>query len=183
MGDVFEYPEDEGVEVKEFSAGGILVDEYGNQWTIPAETFEDFDDLNYNPIGNLRYDPRFHYQLEKVQDIAKKRSEGFVPCRRDELGMIDGLAKENGQPVDDLFIMSNSVMMKIPKVIADRRQAAKVRLAKAVKDATEPTPEMLARAGKGRVALGKTFDPDEARASGGDGRVERKHKVSPMLTR
>lgn len=176
--------EDRGLEVNDIAVAGVVKDRYGNTWAIPAE--EDDDLSNYDPsgpFGKIKYDPTFHYQLERAENVTKKKSEGFVVCTLEELGLeaftVPGAA-DHGTPTTSVFHQIDAVMMKIPKVLADRRQKRKEQVAREVREAIEPTEEMLSRAG---LSGGRKTRPSEAiaeaQSQGMAASVTRKSTVGP----
>lgn len=176
--------EDGAVEVEEVAVTGVIVDKYGNKWSIPAEELEDLDDLGAaGPLEKLKYDPNFHYQLERADRVVFKKMEGLVTVTRDELGIPEELVSEYGKPTSDIFQFGDGVMMKIPKVLADRRQKHKDAVAKAVRDAAEPTKAMLRRSKDRQAALTFGKDLSSLRRKGDLVEEIRKSSESGSLTK
>jgi len=141
-----ERKDEDVLHVEEVAVAGVIIDDQGNRWSIPAEDVEDRYDLgSTNPFQNLKYDPRFHYQLVRNDRVAAKQMEQFVPVTKAEVKMPEDVSKDFGSSPGSIVQHLDCTMMKIPMVIRDRRQAARVREAQRVKEQTEPTPAMLAR--------------------------------------
>jgi len=58
--------EDDALEAKEIEVAGIIRDEYGNEWAIPADNVDDIGDIASNPFSVMKFDERFHYQIEPL---------------------------------------------------------------------------------------------------------------------
>lgn len=179
-----EEAEDRGLEINDIEVAGVVKDRYGNTWAIPAESEDDLS--NYDPsgpFGKIQYDPAFHYQLVREDEVMRKKTEGFVVCTLEELGLeaftVPG-APDHGTPTTAIFHQIDAVMVKIPKVLADRRQKRKEQVAREVREAIEPTEEMLSRAG---LTGGRKTRPSdavaEAQAQGMAASVTRKSTVGP----
>jgi len=170
--------EDDALEAKEIEVAGIIRDEYGNEWAIPADNVDDIGDIASNPFSVMKFDERFHYQIEPLGKVEQKRLEGFVPVLREEVGISKTLDIEYGKPTSNYVQYADSVLMKIPKVLADRRYARKARIAKEVVEQTEPTAEMLSRKPRTNQAqlrsINDTFDKIKNEA---EFKLERKTEI------
>ncbi len=175
----------DGFDCNSIEVPGIMKDDQGHTWAIPAEGLTDRDDLGeLNPFGKLNYDPRFHYQMEHQDRVSQKMTEGFVPVTRQEVGVPPPVELEYGKPISDVLHLMDTVLMKIPRVLADRLQSRKARVAKSVIDATEPSREMLRRAGRNKSKFKNNQNLTEAaEAAGFSMNVERKSRKSAALTR
>lgn len=142
---------------------GVIMDDEGHEWAIPAEDTEEFDADADGPFGRLKLDERFFYQTCRLDEVAAKVSEGFVAVTRREVGLADlkTLEREFGMAEATYVRLKDAVLIKIPKVMADRRQARKARIAKQAVEQTEPTEEMLARGTRpGAPVMKRTRDLD-----------------------
>lgn len=134
-----------GLEVLEsITVGGVkaqvVEDGLGHVWTIPAEAVEDmYDHVNIFEAIKHRFDERFHYQLEPRSNVGRKMLEGFVVVTKEELGLPGTLVMEYGQPVDTTFAVGDAVLMKIPKLLAERRLHKREERIREVRDLTEPS--------------------------------------------
>jgi len=101
-----------------------------------------------------------------------------VPVLREEVGISKTLDIEYGKPTSNYVQYADSVLMKIPKVLADRRYARKARIAKEVVEQTEPTAEMLSRKPRTNQAqlrsINDTFDKIKNEA---EFKLERKTEI------
>lgn len=179
-----EEAEDRGLEVNDIEVAGVVRDDQGHTWAIPAESEDDLS--NYDPsgpFGKIKYHPDFHYQLVRQDEVMKKKTEGFVVCTLQELGLEAftlPTSADNGTPTTTIFHQIDAVMMKIPKVLADRRQKRKVQVAQEVREAIEPTEEMLRRAGLSGGRKTRVSDAiAEAQSQGMAASVTRKSTVGP----
>jgi len=175
-----------GVEVNEIESAGVITDSQGHSWTIPADENEDFDDLSKTGIFSLlKHDPRFAYELKRRDEVAQCILTGWVVVTKEEVGLPADLVMEFGKPVTTEFAFVDGVYMKIPKILHDRRQARKVKVAKEVVDQTEPTEAMLERARRNGTPVMKSLREamDAAKAQGGATAQDRKTRVSDKLTR
>lgn len=171
--------------VSSVEVAGVLKDDEGNEWAIPADNVEDQYDLGTsNPFEHLSYDPRFHYQLVRTDRVDQKKMEQFVPVKRREVNMPESLNQDYGTPTGSLVQYLDSTLMKIPKVIASRRQAARVREAQRVKEQTEPTSAMLARSARPGGPEIKSAEKSRRRLQDGDTPVElrRTSSVRPTIS-
>lgn len=167
-------PESEGVEVDSITVAGAMIevkDGQGNVWQIPAEEVDDLSDLDtLHPFGHLALDQNFHYQICGQSEVSSKMTEGFVPVKREEVGLkeISTVEREFGTVPSTIVHTGGGVLMKIPAIIAKRRQKRKDHVARAVREATEPTPEMLSRVKQNRTRMKSAGEiqeglgPDEA---------------------
>lgn len=172
-----------GVECNTIEAPGIIKDDQGHTWAIPAEGLDDVgSDADLEPFGKLNLDPRFHYQMEREDRVQQKMTQGFVPVTCEEVGVPPPVESSYGQPVSRVLHKMDTVLMKIPKVLADRLQARKARVAREIVDATEPSPDMLRRAGKGKSKFKTNKELTEAaEAAGFSMSVERKSRRTARL--
>jgi hypothetical protein len=175
-----------GIDASTIQVGGVVRDAQGHEWLVPADETEDLGDLKVNPFGELTLDPAFHYQTCRIDEVSAKLSEGFVLVTRDEVGLpsIKNLEREFGMAESTYVRLHDGVLIKLPKILADRKQAKKARLAQAVVDSTEPTEEMLARARRSNSPLMRSAAEieDKLKQKGPfEKRLER--RVSSSLTR
>lgn len=178
---------DNAVEVETISVAGVITDKFGNTWQVPAEDVDDLDDLGaINPFEKMRFDPNFHYQLVGVQHIDVKRMEGLVPVLKEEVGLPAELTSEYGKPTSNIVQFMDAVLCKIPKVLADRRRAARVREAQRALEGIEPTDAQLARARRPGAPELRSNKASMAKldraADGAPAQVERTRRVSDRLT-
>lgn len=183
---------DDGVEVNQLEVAGagaeVIEDEFKNRWTIPNDSLT--EDSAFLPtewdLINDQLDPRFHYQLVKVDKVAEYSLSGFVPVKKAEFkGINPELLMEYGKPVTDIYARGDVVLMKIPRVLAMRRLRQKENLKQQMLNLTEPTPEMLARAGRGGQSLTPALERlrEAARATkAGSFSDEISSRQSPKLT-
>jgi len=173
------------LEVEEVEVAGIIRDKQGNVWAVPADSTEELEDLNFKgPFAHLKYDDVMYYQLIRLDELESKRTEGFVPVTKSEVGIDEGLLRDVGKSVSSYVQYVDTILVKMPKVIADRMQARKAKVAQQIVDATMPDPEVLVRArraGASKVQA-KRFEED-AEKEGFVARVERKTRKSAHLTK
>lgn len=178
--------EQDVVEASVVEVAGIIKDDQGHEWAIPADNVDDLDDLGSPGLfGHMKFDPRFHYQTEHQDKVSSKMTEGFVPVTRKEVGLPDLITMDYGKPVTDIVHLMDTVLLKIPKVLADRKQARKLRTAQEVVSATEPTEEMLSRAKRGGAhKFKRTGDVlNDLESDGAAIKQERVSRKSAYLTR
>lgn len=140
-----ERDQDNAVEIESFTTGGVMRDKHGNEWLIPPE-----DDLSeeasfvYDPLYIPNKDDRFHYQYESKAKSELTEAEGFRPVMKSEIGL---LSKDERIRVQDYGVANKEDcvhevgdlrLFKIPKVLADRKQAAQARENARVVNSTEP---------------------------------------------
>lgn len=128
---------------------GVIYDPFsGKTWALPTGALEDV--VVHNSPYAIKKDPNFHYQAacfsgpggDEVSDLEAK---DFVKVTRKELGFGERIKQEGdiATPMDNYYtINGEQVMMKIPKIIADRRYAALKKMADAARDACVP-PEKV----------------------------------------
>lgn len=158
--------ENDGVSAETIEVAGVVRDKQGHEWAIPADdTVDDWDEYSF--LGKLNFDKAFHYQLVAENKVDQHALKGFVPVTREEVGLPPTVSTDLGKPVTTIVHYMDAVLMKIPKILADRAQARKARTAKTIVDATEPTQEMLARAkAKGQRATTMRETRERLRESG-----------------
>jgi hypothetical protein len=142
---VVEEREENFVEASSIEAPGIVEDDYGHKWTIPADTHTDGSLQLYQSRFELpKRDPRFHYEFHPVSEVSHMMTEDFVPVTREELGLkgIEGLteqiAKEYGAALTSFHQVDDLVCMKTPVELANRRYRALKEIADAAVNATRP---------------------------------------------
>lgn len=175
------------VEVDSISVAGVITDKYGNTWQVPADDVDDLDDLGaINPFERMTFDPAFHYQLVGVQHLDVKRMEGLVPVLKEEVGLPAELISEYGKPTSSVVQFMDAVLCKIPKKLADRRRAARVKEAQRALEGIEPTEAQLGRARRPGAPEMRSNKASMAKldraADGAPAQVERTRRVSPHLT-
>ena len=148
------------LEIDEVAVAGIVKDKYGNEWTIPTDEMSS-DEIYNNPLQLPKTDPAFFYEFVRADQVQGKATEGFVLVEREEVGVLTpvtnadiGLGEGSHHQVHDLHLM------KIPKVLADRRYRA---MARVVKEATDQItdPKRLAQAGRESRTLTGSPEPTE----------------------
>ena len=140
---------DGALEFNKIEAGGIIKDAFGNTWQVPAQNVEDYDDL-YAPdfYASVPKELSDVFQLvgvptTKIRDWTQK---GYVPVHQSELGITQEMRRFSGEPTDSIHTIGDLTIMKIPKVIHERRQALKIKETKRRLESVEPTAEMKAKA-------------------------------------
>lgn len=139
----------EFVDIEELETGGIVVrDGEGNEWTVAGDSTEDY---NYGklPLELPRQLPGFHVEFCRPNQVADWMQKGFVPVTRKEMGVKElpaDIARDYGTLDTSTYRVGDAVAMKIPKILADRRYAAKARAAKEIRDSAGPTDAMIASA-------------------------------------
>lgn len=144
------------VEGKTLEVGGVMIEDgLGNTWQVPAGNTEDLDDLY---AGNVYKFPEsltkdFHVQLIPITRLREYVARKFVPVRLSEVGIPQELQATTGQPLDSFHTVGDSILVKIPRVIFDRINAAKVKEVKDRLAQLEPTEEMKKKAQQSGVVL------------------------------
>lgn len=170
-----EVTDDGEVVASRVEVAGIVKDDYGNEWTIPADEMS-YDELLTDPLKLPHKDPRFHYQFVRRDQIVAKATEHFKPVTRAEVGIQDIVSSSSdtnsheSTPLDfDSAVgpyhwVHDLLCMKIPQVLADRRYAAAKRFAdEAVKQIREP--ERLEKAGREDYRMAQSSEPFRVEAS------------------
>lgn len=118
---------------------GVIVDPYtGKTWAVPTDALETVR-IHDSPY-DIKKDPQFHYQAHSFGEVADMESQGFVKVTRKEVGREESikLSGDVASPLDQYYtINGEQVMMKIPKILADRRYAAQKKLCDAAVAKTE----------------------------------------------
>jgi hypothetical protein len=139
----------EALEFSKIEAGGIIKDKFGNEWQVPADNVEDFDDLHAPDFyANLPKELTDTFALvgvptAKIKDWMQRQ---YVPVHQSEIGLTEDMRRFAGSPTDSVHTIGDLTLMKIPKVIHERRQALKAKETKRRLDAIEPTAEMIKKA-------------------------------------
>lgn len=185
-------PLGDAIEVETLEASGFIMDSEGRKFAVPDENSEDFADLaSKGEFDHFKYDPRFHYQIIKLTELDKHRAQGYQPCTKRELGADDSLLRDVGQSPTEMAVYEGScIFVKIPKIVADRRRAARTASAQLAVEATEPSEDQL-RARRGNPGLknrraGSMNEVQsmvtEERGDGFQTGFERKRRFSDRLT-
>jgi len=155
---------DGSISASEVSVPGVIRDDYGNEWTIPADEAS-YDELLTDPLKLPRKDPRFHYQFVRQDQVTAKATEGFRLVQREEVGVSDIVTQADvGGPQTTYHQVHDLFLMKIPQQLAERRYAAAKRMAD---DAVAQinNPESLAKAGGSDHALTRSPEPFDLKAT------------------
>jgi hypothetical protein len=149
------------LKINEVAAAGVIKDKYGNEWAIPTDELSS-DELFTNPLKLPKQDPLFFYEFVRADQVQGKATEGFVLVEREEVGVETpvtnadiGLGEGSHHQVHDLHLM------KIPRVLADRRYRAMARVCKEATDQITD-PARLAQAGRQSRTLTGSPEPFEA---------------------
>lgn len=154
---------DGSVEADRIQVPGIIKDAYGEEWAVPADELA-YDELLTDPLKLPKKDPNFHYQFVREDQVTAKATEGFKPVRREEVGVQNIITRDVGSPLADYHQVHDLLLMKIPKVLADRRYRALKRMAdEAVEQITDP--QKLAKAGGQDRQLTRSSEPFEVEGS------------------
>lgn len=143
--------------------GGVLMDEQGNTWQVPGGNVEDLDDLyagdvyklprgytgdiNYKPkAGEIPAESMFFVQIVPIARHREFLTRGFALMKLTELGIPEELANTSGSPLDSYHVVGDTVMVKIPLLIARRLHERKIKEVKERLKEVEPTQEMMRKA-------------------------------------
>jgi len=139
----------DALEFSKIEAGGIIKDNFGNEWQVPANNVEDYDDLHAPDFyANLPKELTDVFDVvgvptAKIKDWMQRR---FAPVFQSEIGLSEEMRRFAGSPVDSVHTIGDMTLMKIPKVLNARRQNAKIKETKRRLDSIEPTAEMIKKA-------------------------------------
>lgn len=136
---------DGGIEARFIEAPGIITDTFtGRTWAVPTDTFDDNIPIHNSPYA-VKKDPNFHYEAHTIGEVADMESQGFVKVTNKEMGRLSyKMPGEVATPLDSYYtIGGDQVMLKIPKVLADRRYAQLKKMCDSAVSATEPPPVVL----------------------------------------
>ena|SRR5271155_2589078 len=177
----------EGLAASRIEVAGIgmqldtIVDEFtGKVWTIPNGKFDE-NVFHTSPYDIPNKDPRFHYQAVRVgglyDELGEAQSQGFVPVTRRETGVNRIYDPSAPQPMDTYHtIGGDQVLVKMPKVLADRRYATAKKLcddAVAVTEVRPPKAEFSEVDGEPTIYRtsdeGKAFRSDSGKVFTKDG--------------
>lgn len=181
---------DGGLRVTRLLVGGVeidvLEDKLGNVWNVPADGQEDHASaLNGTLMDKIipHFDPAFHYELHHRNKVPDKLLDGFVIVSKAEVKFPTDLVMEYGKPVSSQLAIEDAVLMKIPKVIADRRYSAKDRAVQEALREVKPTEEMLERARQKGAPIMKSLRELQkaATAKGGVVQQEVSRRVSEKI--
>jgi len=153
-------PDSDGIEVGEVEVAGVVVDKKGNKWAIPADDADDIE-LYINPLlpPEALREKGMHYQSCAVDELPTKMSQGFVPVTRDECGIPEHIfAADYGRPEASIHRVGDTVLIKIPQILADRMRRPYERLAKEAVASLEPTKDMLLQMQKKSAGLALAAD-------------------------
>jgi hypothetical protein len=133
---------DPGIDVQTIEAPGFIIDTFtGKKWAVPTGEFDDQIKVHDSPY-DIKKDPMFHYEAHTVNEVADMESQGFVKVTNREVGRETMLlpGEQPAQLSSYYTIGGDQVMMKIPKVLADRRYARLKQMCDIAVSATEPPP-------------------------------------------
>lgn len=141
-----ELKNDGTLDVAQVEVPGIIRDDYGNEWTVPTNDAS-FVELLTNPLALPKQNPEFHYQFVRNDQVTAKTTEGFRPVLREEVGVADIVIDANTDASHASYHQVHDLLlMKIPKVLANRRYKAAARMCnEAVAQVGDP--RTLAQAG------------------------------------
>lgn len=116
-------------------------------FAVPSGNCEDYDDL-YNMDEMIpNPEPGFEYELRRLNEVPLLVAQGFAVTKREDVGMVpDQVTEEYGKSVDTSYKLYDSVVMKIPKALADARRRAKERRSIENLLQLEPTDDAVERA-------------------------------------
>jgi hypothetical protein len=153
--------EGEGVQASRVEVPGLIIDEYsGKTWAVPTGAFDDNMQMHSSPY-DIPKDPNFHYEAHTLDQAPDMESQGFVKVTRREVGKeLYRMPGELSSPLDTYYVISgNQVMMKIPKVYADRRYASLKKVCDFAVQATQP-PEKTDTGSNKRIREDKLSELD-----------------------
>lgn len=120
---------EEAVIVKSIAVPGIVMDDQGNKWTIPADSLDDDIRLYKSDLRVPNPDPRFYYQFEHKDNIGSMGHEQFVPVTLKEQGLDKyHVASDYGVAQDGYFRVGDLVCIKTPKELEQRRRRAEKKM-------------------------------------------------------
>lgn len=120
---------EEAVIVKSIAVPGIVMDDQGNKWTIPADSLDDDIRLYKSDLRIPKPDPRFYYQFEHKDNINAMTHEQFVPVTLKEQGLDRfHVAGDYGVAQDGYFRVGDLVCIKTPKELEQRRRRAEKKM-------------------------------------------------------
>jgi hypothetical protein len=131
-----------GVQASTIEVEGVIIDAYtGKTWAVPTDQFEDNIKIHTSPY-DIPKDPNFHYEAHSIDEVADMESQGFVKVTRREVAReLFRAPGELASPLDTFYVINGAqVMMKIPKVYADRRYAQLKKICDFAVEATQPPP-------------------------------------------
>jgi hypothetical protein len=139
---------DNGVDASTIEVSGVkmeqLTDALGRIWTVPADNVEDIEDrYTPDPLSTLKYDPRFHYQTIRDNQVPEYTAAGWAVVTRKELGVPIAVSDEYGKMVDSVYKVGDSILVKRPMVIEQANRKRKAKVALEALAATEPTQEAI----------------------------------------
>jgi len=192
--------EDGEVGVESLEVAGVLEDEFGNKWSIPAgELSEDPSFLLADPLKVPNKDPRFHYEFVDDRHVAEyfngPSQFRYVSRKEAGFGTVQVANPVEGAPVvthggNEVYRVGTLNLMKTPKVFADRLKRAQQSAADRAVEATLGTGDQAAAKRIRDSGLSFEIDrktlaykvieknPKPFRVEGEkDGRIERTHNV------
>lgn len=132
---------------KKLEVAGVVTDEYGNTWQVPADNVEDLNDLYAGNTYKLpeKLTSKFHVQLIPISRLQEYVARKFVPVKLEEVGIPKEFAPTTGKPLDSYHVVGDSILVKIPLEVFERLNARKIKEAKDRLAQLEPTKEMMER--------------------------------------
>lgn len=153
-------PDGTEIETDEVELAGMIIDSRGNKWAIPADDADDME-VYVNPLlpPPDKIEPGMHYQTCHINELPTKMSQGFVPVTREECGIPEHVfAADYGRPEASVHRVGDTVLIKIPQILADRMRAPYQALAKEAIQSLEPTEEQLRKLQKKSAGLAFAAD-------------------------
>lgn len=172
-------PDVNAVEAKQLQVGGILTDDEGNTWAVPADDTDDRSDLGTPgamEIPQHKLDARFHYQWIRTDQWSHYQSRKFVRVTEKELGRLPLMEEQYGKSPTTYIEYCGTMLVKCPKFVAERIEREKEAQRLLVLDGTQPTERMLESARGGSIierTIRETKIGDEPGAARKPGRPRR----------
>lgn len=135
----------------------------GKRWAVPTGALDD-NLIHTSPYLIRNKDPNYHYQAVRLEELGDMESQGFVKVTRKETGVdtavLDG---DTPAPLSSYHtIGEDQILIKMPKVLADRRYAAQKALCDSAVQVAQVRPNI-------EPGTGREFTKDSRKAFDKDG--------------
>lgn len=146
---------DNAVECETLETAGVITDGQGHRWAIPAEGLGDFAGIEeVTPFVLTKRDPRMRYETRGIKENEQFIREGWVPVTREEVGAPTAATakgeRDYGLPITGTggghpYVVGDTILVKLPHVLAKRRQALTEDLRQKQRAAVEHDPTRSAK--------------------------------------